>query len=1005
GSLVFKGGKQNGGYVDWSINVNASQSVLEDVKVTDTPDTNQILAEDSFKVYQAKYDEKGAVKDSGGNLVPDDVQLQKGEDYTLDIKTDNATGEQSFVLKFTGDYKKIDRAYVIQYQSLINIAGTSGHVHNKVSISGTNVQEQTQENNSSVFVAVSSGGGSGSGERGSLTILKTGEGGTPLSGADFQLRTKDNERLLRTGTTDDDGKLTFGNIRYGTYILKEIKPPDGYTISDAYADGVSVEINSSSSSAGALYKVVNEKNKVTLIKQDEQKNPLEGAVFKLEKKSGDGTFTTIRTSIKSNENGKVEINGLPPGNYRLLETKAPEGYLLNTKEISFSVKTNDKNQVPDVDLGTLINYKGRAHLTKEDAEGRQLEGAEFKLIDHEGKIVHEKLTSDQDGKIAVSDLAPGRYAFVETKAPEGYVINSKAIEFTISESAKEKPESVDAGKAVNYKGSVYLTKEDAEGRTLKGAEFKIVDHEGKTVHEKLTSDEDGKIAVSGLAPGRYAFVETKAPEGFMLNNDQIEFTIPGSAEGKPEPVDAGAAVNYKGSVHLTKEDAGGHKLEGAVFKIADQNGNTVQEELVSDRNGTVTASGLAPGRYAFVETKAPDGFVLNSGKIEFVIPDAAEGKPAHVDAGKAINYKGSVYLQKEDEDGNGLEGAVFKIIDSEGKTVKDDLISKEGSKIEAGDLAPGSYQFVEKHAPDGYLLSTDPIPFSITGKHEGEPKQVKLTALNKKNSVVLTKVGQDDKSAGLQGAQFDLTDETGKVLKTGLATDADGRITVYGLKPGNYQFVETKAPKHYQLDKTPISFTVKNTDTKPIEMTAENQLTPGDAKLTKVDRNDKKAVLKGAEFKLLDADGKPVKAAGNGKKLPAVWTTDQNGQFIAEGLAPGRYQFVETKAPDGYKLDETPIPFEIKKGQSKPVEITASNEKLKTPAVDKGTSNPNSGDPKTDNKGTPDRNSNGDPKGHLKDTLPKTGDRDSIIPIMIGILLILSGGVFAFYTRKKQRKA
>ncbi|MCY8672153.1 LPXTG cell wall anchor domain-containing protein [Bacillus haynesii] len=175
-----------------------------------------------------------------------------------------------------------------------------------------------------------------------------------------------------------------------------------------------------------------------------------------------------------------------------------------------------------------------------------------------------------------------------------------------------------------------------------------------------------------------------------------------------------------------------------------------------------------------------------------------------------------------------------------------------------------------------------------------------------------------------------------------------------------------------------------------------------------MDRNDKKAVLKGAEFKLLDPDGKLVKAGGNRKKLPAVWTTDQNGKFTAEGLAPGRYQFVETKAPDSYKLDETPIPFEIKKGQTKPIEVIASNEKLKTPAVDKGTPNPNSGEPKTDNKGTPDRNLNGDPKtndnGHLKDALPKTGDTDSIIPIMIGILLILSGGAFAFFTRNKQRK-
>ncbi|MCY8132163.1 hypothetical protein MOC33_24935, partial [Bacillus spizizenii] len=69
-------------------------------------------------------------------------------------------------------------------------------------------------------------------------IFKTGEDDNALEGADFQLWSEDAKQLLRTGTTDSGGKLTFGNIRYGSYVLKEIKAPDGYTISHAYAKGV-----------------------------------------------------------------------------------------------------------------------------------------------------------------------------------------------------------------------------------------------------------------------------------------------------------------------------------------------------------------------------------------------------------------------------------------------------------------------------------------------------------------------------------------------------------------------------------------------------------------------------------------------------------------------------------------------------------------------------------------------------------------------------------------------
>ncbi|MEC2064219.1 SpaA isopeptide-forming pilin-related protein [Bacillus inaquosorum] len=999
GNLVFKGGKQNGSYIDWNINVNSSQSTLDDVKVTDTPDENQILDADSFKVYQAKYDENGVVKDSSGNLSAGDVELQKDKDYTLDIKTNNTTGEQSFVLTFIGSYKQIDRAYVIKYRSLINIAGTNGHVKNKVSISGTNVKEQTQENSSSIFVAISSGDGSGSGEKGSLTIFKTGEDDKALEGADFQLWSEDAKQLLRKGTTDAGGKLTFGNIRYGSYVLKEVKAPDGYTISDAYVKGVSVKIDSNSSKTGTLYKVVNEQNKVTLIKQDEQHKPLAGAVFKLEKKSNDGTYTLIRTDIKSDKNGKVEMNGLPAGYYRLTETKAPAGFIVNTKAIHFSIAKNEQNQVSDVNLGAMTNYQGKVSLTKENAEGEKLEGAVFNIVDQDGNTVQEGLTSNKDGKIEASGLAPGRYAFVETKAPSGYVLNTEKKEFTISESAAGKPESANAGIAVNDKGAVELTKEDADGQKLEGAVFKIIDKDGNTVQEELTSDKNGNITASGLAPGRYAFVETKAPSGYVLNTEEIEFTISESAAGKPEPAKAGIALNHKGSAQLTKENAEGQKLEGAVFKIIDQEGNTVQEELTSDKDGNITASGLAPGRYAFVETKAPSGYVLNTKKKEFTISESAAGKPESAEAGIAVNDKGSVQLTKEDQDGKGLAGAVFKITDSNGETVRDDLVSKEDGKIEVDGLAPGSYQFIEKEAPDGYLLSEKPVSFTIKAEYSGKPEQVKVTAVNTKNLVVLTKVDQHDNNKVLQGAEFNLTDANGKVLKSGFTTDDKGQITVHGLKAGEYQFVETKAPKDYHLDQTPISFKITNTDTKPVKITAENILAPGDVKVTKVDQDDKTTVLEGAEFKLLDASGKPAKTDGYGKELPELWKTDKQGQFTVKGLAPGSYQFIETKAPEGYKVDETPIEFTIEKGQSKAVEIVVSNQKVKMPTPDKPAPG---GNVKEDGHHSKTNGTSGDSK--TENPLPKTGDADSTLTVMIGILLLMAGGGLAVASRKKQRK-
>ena len=152
--------------------------------------------------------------------------------------------------------------------------------------------------------------------------------------------------------------------------------------------------------------------------------------------------------------------------------------------------------------------------------------------------------SSDKGIVFVTDLTPGKYQFIETKAPTGYVINSTPTDFIISESAQGEPIAVEA-KLVNYKGSAQLVKTDSNGKPLAGAAFKVVDADGKTVLDKLVSSDKGIVSVSDLAPGKYQFIETKAPKGYYLNSNPVDFTIDKEAAGEPGLVRAGNLVNME----------------------------------------------------------------------------------------------------------------------------------------------------------------------------------------------------------------------------------------------------------------------------------------------------------------------------------------------------------------------------------------------------------------------------------------------------------------------------
>ncbi len=349
-----------------------------------------------------------------------------------------------------------------------------------------------------------------------------------------------------------------------------------------------------------------------------------------------------------------------------------------------------------------------------------------------------------------------------------------------------------------------------------------------------------------------------------------------------------------------------------------------------------------------------------------------------------VVYDGRVQIVKVDEEtGERLPGATFDILDEEGNVVFTGTTDKNGELMSIP-MEIGNYQIVETAAPDGYEISDQKHAFTVTGD-ETEPIVVKIDNKLQTGSVTLVKIDQADDSKRLEGAEFSLLDENGQVLKEKLTTNSEGEIFVDQLKPGKYAFVETKAPAGYLLDETPIEFTIEKGQSEMLQLTFENQKDVGAVKLTKIDSANHNKKLTGAEFKLINAT--------TGEELETGLVTDKNGEITVTDLAPGDYAFVETKAPTGYELDETALPFTIETGQEETVQVMKENVKQTEP--DEGTD----GDKGTDGENPNGGGSNGqNPKPGENNKLPGTGDTTNSLIVILGLFFVAG----ASYTLKKK---
>ncbi|EKF6265129.1 MucBP domain-containing protein [Listeria monocytogenes] len=848
------------------------------------------------------------------------VLLTEGKDYTIDKDVTPA----GFYIQLIGDYATTDKKIVVDFVTEIDLSDVTKTIDNKASISYY-------------------------------------DGGIIKYVDDVKASMTPDPAMMTNGGKYGSYNSTTGNIDWIVSVNAMAKNYDNLIFDDAIPTGLtyvegSLQYRNVASTSEMMNLYIPLNSVGTVAKTGDKNYPTKvdttGNKLHLEFANLENSRVFIKYSTKPNENwyfysyvqntAKVSDNGVGEKSYSY-QAYASKLYNAMTKtatiDPSFDNKVNWVVTLNNISADRPINNPTITDTMKTGTTGAQVVKSSFKVINETtGEDIDSKYYdityTDNNFTIQFKDYkatAPIKVTYSTISLMSGLVSNTATTASpdygSLPMTYKSRTTSISpaftigSGSGTATIGSLEITKVDKKDNTKKlaGAKFQLYTLEGDKAGQEATTDTDGKIVMDGLQSGKYKLVETEAPTGYTISDEY--------KDGKEITVTADAVTNVTienteqtGSAVLLKEDSvTKDAIAGAEFELQNADGTKVAENLVSNADGKIEVTDLAPGDYQFVETKAPTGYVLDATPSEFTIEFNQE---AAVIVTKENTAKtGSVVLTKEDSVTKAtIAGAEFDLQKADGTKVSENLVTDADGKIEANDLAPGDYQFVETKAAAGYVLDATPSEFTI------EFNQDKAAVVTKENtaksgSVVLTKQDSATKAA-LSDAEFELQTATGTKVKDNLTTNASGEIEVADLAPGDYKFIETKAPTGYELDATPVTFTIEFNQSTAVKVTKENVAKTGSVVLTKLDSKSR-SNLAGAEFELQTKLGVSLK-----DKV----VTEANGQLQIDNLAPGDYQLVETKAPTGYELDATPVEFTIEFNQKDAVQVTKTN-KMSTGSV------------------------------------------------------------------------
>lgn len=674
-------------------------------------------------------------------------------------------------------------------------------------------------------------------------------------------------------------------------------------------------------------------------------DPADGSTLTAKGDIAKNVYGTEVGSIALNADGTASVTDLPMGKYTLKETAVPAGVVLDSteREVEFKQEDTDAQHktykvvfADDAEItdwkdkskvqtanDAIVNKVTKVEISKKTVTGDdELEGATLTVKDSNGDVVLDKdgneltwVSGDHPHKIEGLHINEA-YTLEETVAADGYV-KATSIEFKVNEDGSVTPVTM-------IDKMVTVSKVDMGGKEVKGAEMSVTDTDGNVI-DSWTSD-GTEHKVNGLEEGKkYILNENTAPAGYVKATS-IPFEVSGADENGVK-VDQTIDMTDK-KVTLNKTDGNGNEVSGAKITITDEDGNTVESWTSGDKPHDI--SGLEEGKsYTWHEDYSEDifGYYYAEDYTFEVTADGIDQNLEMVDA--PIKYQ----IAKVDDNGNYVKGVTLKLTDitdaenpTEVELPNGGVTTDKPFELDKVLGAEHTYELVESEYVAGVYKATK---MQFTVPKYGTNEVTKVTMEDITTNIAVSKV--DNHGDRVKGAKMSVleavknddgtitpaVDENGNekapvytFTTEEKATDISGYVKGSNEESGDVWYI-------LREDETPFGFE-KMVD-QPFKVTGtneEHQVIVGvDTRkqyyvsTIKVDKQNEKKLLKGAELTLYTKDGKVAKEV-SGKEAKGLtdgkgnitWCVEYNGDGTKETLSG--YYVRETAAPKGYRLNK-----------------------------------------------------------------------------------------------------